>query len=71
MEVVLKSHKSPYEKKIALYKCLKGIEVGELEQIEKERIDYLLQGKLYNELAKQCMKNYRKLTVKDFNKEKC
>ena|ERR1700722_10592656 len=70
MEAVLKSRKSPYEKKIALYKCLKGIEVGELEQIEKERIDYLLQGKLYNELAKQCMKDYRRLTVKDFNKEK-
>ena len=52
MEAVLKSRKSPYEKKIALYKCLKGIEVGKLENIEKERIDFLLQGKLYNELAK-------------------
>jgi len=52
MEAVLKSSKSPYEKKIALYKWLKGIEVGKLENIEKERIDFLLQGKLYNELAK-------------------
>ncbi|CAG8822183.1 20226_t:CDS:2 [Gigaspora margarita] len=53
MAIILKSHKSPYEKKIALYNCLKNIEVGELEPIEKERIDYLLQSKLYGELAKQ------------------
>ena len=56
METVLRSHKSPYEKKIALFKCLKNIEVGELQPLEKERIDYLLQSKLYGELAKQSLK---------------
>ena len=69
MEKVLNSYKSPYEKKLALFKCLKEMEVGELTSVEKERIDFLLQGKLYNELAKQCMKEYRELTVKDFSKK--
>ena len=70
METVLKSHKSPYEKKIALYNCLKSIEVGELEPIEKERIEYLLQSKLHGELAKQSLKQYEKLTVEDYSREK-
>ena len=70
METVLKSHKSPYEKKIALYNCLKNIEVGELEPIEKERIEYLLQSKLHGELAKQSLKQYEKLTVEDYSREK-
>ena len=69
MVIILKSRKSPYEKKIALYNCLKNIEVGELEPIEKERIDYLLQSKLYGELAKQSLKKYKQLTVEDYNKE--
>ena len=69
MEKVLNSYKSPYEKKLALFKCLKEMEVGELTSVEKERIDFLLQGKLYNELAKQCMKEYRKLTAEDFSKK--
>jgi len=68
MEIVLKSHKSPYEKKIALYNCLKNIEVGELQPIEKERIEYLLQSKLHGELAKQSLKQYEKLTVEDYSK---
>ena len=70
MEVVLKSHKSPYEKKIALYNCLKNIEVGELRPIEKERVNSLLQSKLYGELAKQSLKEYEKLTVEDYSREK-
>ena len=67
---ILKSHKNPYEKKIALYNCLKSIEVGELEPIEKERIEYLLQSKLHGELAKQSLKQYEKLTVEDYSREK-
>jgi len=70
METVLKSHKSPYEKKIALYNCLKNIEVGELEPIENKRIDFLLQSKLHGELAKQSLKEYEKLTVEDYSREK-
>ena len=69
MATILKSRKSAYEKKIALYNCLKNIEVGEIEPIEKERIDYLLQSKLYGELAKQSLKKYRQLTVEDYSKK--
>jgi hypothetical protein len=68
-ETVLTSHKSPYEKKIALFNCLKDIEVGELTPIEKERINFLLQSKLYAELAKKSMKEYEKSTVKDYSKK--
>ena len=70
METVLKSHKSPYEKKIALYNCLKNIEVGELKPIEKERIEFLMLSKLHGEIAKQNLKEYEKLTVEDYSREK-
>ncbi|WNE40085.1 MAG: hypothetical protein GBAus27B_000152 [Mycoplasmataceae bacterium] len=58
METILKSHKDAYEKKIALFNCVKNIELKDLEPLEKRRVDYLLQGRLYNELAKQSMKEY-------------
>lgn len=70
MEMVLKSDKTPYEKKIALFNCLKNIEVGELNPEQKERINHLIQGRLYAELAKQCMKEYKKSTVKEYSEEK-
>ena len=66
---ILKSHKNPYEKKIALYNCLKNIEVEDLQPIEKERMDYLLQSKLYGELAKQSLKKCKQLTVEDYSKK--
>ena len=69
METVLKSHKSPYEKKIALYNCLKNIEVGELKPIERERIDFLMLSKLHGEIAKQNLKEYEKLTIQDYSKD--
>jgi len=69
MEMVLKSDKTPYQKKIALFECLKKIEVGELEPEQKERIDFLLQSRLYAELAKQSMEEYKKSTVKEYDKE--
>jgi len=70
MEMVLKSDKTPYQKKIALFECLKKIEVGELNPEQKERINHLIQGRLYAELAKQCMKEYKKSTVKEYSKNK-
>ncbi|RHZ37029.1 hypothetical protein [endosymbiont GvMRE of Glomus versiforme] len=70
MEAVLKSRKDAYEKKIALFDVVKNINIDDLEPLEKERIDYLLKGRLYNELAKQSMKEYKKLTIKDFNQAK-
>jgi hypothetical protein len=69
MEMVLKSDKTPYEKKIALFNCLKNIEVGELNLEQKERINHLIHGRLYAELAKQCMKEYKKSTVKEYSKK--
>lgn len=45
------------------------MEIGELTPIEKERINFLLQSKLYAELAKTSMKEYEKLTVKDYGKK--
>jgi hypothetical protein len=69
MEMVLKSDKTPYQKKIALFECLKKIEVGELELEQKERINFLIQSRLYAELAKQCIKDYRKSTVKEYTKK--
>jgi len=44
--------------------------VGELQPQENKRINSLLLGKLYAELAKQSMKEYKKLTVEDFNRAK-
>ena len=69
MEMVLKSDKTPYQKKIALFECLKKIEVGELEPEQRERIDFLIQSRLYAELAKQSMKEYKKSTVKEYSKK--
>jgi hypothetical protein len=43
--------------------------VGPLQSEENQRIDALLLGKLYNELAKQSMKEYKKLTVENFSKD--
>lgn len=70
MEMVLKSDKTPYQKKIALFECLKKIEVEELEAGQRERIDFLIQSRLYAELAKRSMEEYKKSTVKEYRKEK-
>jgi|ERR1700722_13886942 hypothetical protein len=65
---VLKSHKTPYEKKIALFDYLKSLEVGEFSFNKEPRINYLLQSRLYNELARKSMQEYKKSTVEEFNK---
>lgn len=67
-EAIVGSRKDAYEKKIALFNCIKNIKIEDLEPLEKKRIDYLLQGRLYNELAKESMKEYKKLTVEDYSK---
>ena len=64
------SKKDAYEKKVALFNCVKDIKIEDLEPLEKKRIDYLLQSRLYNELAKRSMKEYKKLTVDEFSREK-
>ncbi|RHZ37657.1 hypothetical protein [endosymbiont GvMRE of Glomus versiforme] len=62
------SHKTPYEKKLALFYLWKDLEVGEMEPNEKKRIDTLLLGKVYNELAKQNLREYKKLATTELNK---
>ncbi|CAG8711273.1 13364_t:CDS:2, partial [Ambispora leptoticha] len=54
IEKILESDLSPYEKKVALFNFVKSLEVGIMTPEKKKRINYLLQGHLYNELAKQC-----------------
>ncbi len=68
IESILRSDLSPYERKIALFEVIKRLEVGTMSPEKKERTNWLLQGHLYNELAKQCMDEYKKTTVKAFSK---
>jgi hypothetical protein len=65
---LLKSHKDPYKKKFELFNLLKKLETGELEPSEERRTEILFQGKIYNELAKQSLREYKKLIAKDFSK---
>jgi hypothetical protein len=64
----MKSHKDPYQKKLDLFNLVKKLEVGEIEPSEEERINILYQGKIYNELAKQTLRDYKKLTAEEFSK---
>jgi len=58
---ILYTDKSPYEKKVALFNLWKSLEVGKLDTEEKKKIDLLLLGKVYNELAKENLREYKKL----------
>jgi rRNA maturation protein Nop10 len=69
VEVILNSSKDAYEKKIDLFNFLKDLEVEGLEDSEEKRINCLLLGKFYNEISKQKMKEYKKLTAEEFSKE--
>jgi hypothetical protein len=68
IESILKSKKGVYEKKVALFNVVKGLELGEVEPNEKQRMDCLLQGKFYNELAKQNLREYKKLAMDTLSK---
>jgi len=65
---IIDSSQSGYEKRIALFDYLESLDVGELRPNEKKRVDCLLQSRLYSELAKQSMKQYKKLTAEEFSK---
>lgn len=58
---IIYADKSPYEKKIALFNFLKDLEVGELEEGKNKKINLLLLGRVYNELAKENLREYKKL----------
>jgi hypothetical protein len=70
METILRSNKSIQTKKIALLNCLKSIEAGKLEPSEEARLNCLLQSKLYAELAKDKMREYKRMTVEDYGRGK-
>ena len=67
---ILKSNKTAYEKKIALFNWLKSLDIDKLQSEEDQRVNSLLLSRLYNELAKQSMKEYKKKTAEIFSKEK-
>lgn len=65
---ILNSPQDAYEKKVALFNLVKNLEVGGIERGEEQRINCLLEGKLYNEISKEKMKEYKRLTTEDFSK---
>ena len=69
VESILKSHKSPWETKLALFNLLKDLRVEESSSEEK-RENYLLESCLLNHLAKESMKKYRKITAQSFSEKK-
>ena len=69
IEKILKSNRTTYEKKIALFNfVVKGLEVEKSDLEKEQRVNYLLQSHLYNELSKQSMKEYKKTTAHSFSK---
>ena len=69
IEKILKSNKTTYEKKIALFNLVvKGLEVEKSDFEKEQRVNYLLQSHLYNELSKQSMKDYKKITAHSLSK---
>src|SRR3954447_7011195 len=64
---ILKSSKTAHEKKIALFNWLKNLDVGKLQSEEDQRVNSLLLSRLYNELTKQSMKEYKKKSAEIFN----
>lgn len=70
VESILQSSQDAYAKKVALFNFIKNLKVGKIESGEEQRINCLLEGKLYNEIAKEKMKEYKRLTIENFSKDK-
>lgn len=58
------------EKKTALFNLCKDLEAGELEEDKNKKINLLLLGRVYNELAKQNLEEYKKLEGDSQNETK-
>lgn len=68
---ILGDHETtPYEKKVALFNVVKNLDVGESQPLKEQRMNYLLESRLYGVLAKRALEDYRKATVKAFSKTK-
>jgi F0F1-type ATP synthase delta subunit len=70
LKEILDSDKTPYEKKIALFEVIKDLDVGESQPLKEQRVNYLLESRLYDVLSKRALEDYRKTTVKAFSKAK-
>jgi hypothetical protein len=70
LEEILKSPRSSYEKKIALFELVENIELEDIEPKENERVNYLLRSRLLTELAKKNYKKYQLATADEFSGEK-
>ncbi|CAG8541915.1 313_t:CDS:2 [Cetraspora pellucida] len=68
IEKILESDKDTYKKKVALFNLVKNLEVGEPQPLKEKRINHLLQTRLYNELAKKSIEEYKKTTMEAFSK---
>ena len=68
LEELSKKRKSPWKTKLALFNLVKNLEMGEPQPLKEKRINCLLQTRLYNELAKKSMKEYKKTTMEAFSK---
>src|SRR4051812_47022140 len=68
IEKILESDKDTYKKKVALFNLVKNLELGEPQPLKEKRINHLLQTRLYNELAKKSMEEYKKTTMEAFSK---
>jgi len=68
IERIIESNKDTYKKKVALFNLVKNLEIGEPQPLKEKRINHLLQTRLYNELAKKSMEEYKKTTMEAFSK---
>lgn len=50
-------------KKLALFNLWKNLEIGEIKPSERKRINTLLLGKVYDELAKENLREHKKLAI--------
>jgi hypothetical protein len=69
LETLLGTQKTSWEMKFTLFNFLKNWKIEE-SLLEEERENYLLESCLLSELAKQSMRNYRKVTAESFSKIK-
>jgi hypothetical protein len=49
---------------------IKDLDVGESQPLKEQRVNYLLESRLYDVLSKRALEDYRKTTVKAFSKAK-
>jgi len=51
-----------------LFNFIKSLEIEGIKPSEEQRVNCLLEGRLYNEIAKEKMREYKKMTAEEFSK---